>query len=93
MNSIGQTATQELQARAVDLHANTKVIEKQEKVLATGVKGLGKEREKLGRVVGEGMKVIKELGNVQNWAEVLERDFLVSFSVLDGGRQFENSCW
>ncbi|EPE30573.1 hypothetical protein GLAREA_03540 [Glarea lozoyensis ATCC 20868] len=99
MTSIGQTATHEMQARAVDLHGNTKVIEKQEKMLATGVKGLAKEREKLDKVVKEGARVVKELGNVQNWAEVLERDFLVlgeTIRLANGGSESESgsgSSW
>jgi hypothetical protein len=97
MTSIGQTATHEMQARAVDLHGNTKVIEKQEKTLATGVKGLAKEREKLDKVVKEGARVVKELGNVQNWAEVLERDFLVlgeTIRLANGGSGSESeSSW
>lgn len=36
---------------------------------------LGKEGDKLEKVVREGQRKVKELGNVQNWAEVLERDF------------------
>jgi hypothetical protein len=84
MNAIGQHATQELQGRAKDLHGNVKGIEEQEKGLEAGVKGLRKERERLEKVVAEGGRVVKELGNVQNWAEVLERDFLVgdTFSFL-----------
>lgn len=44
------------------------------------------------KVVREGQKRVKELGNVQNWAEVLERDFLVVGEVLrlvDGGSDGE----
>lgn len=36
-----------------------------------------KETDKLKKVADEGAKRVKELGNVQNWAEMLERDFLV----------------
>lgn len=43
---------------------------------------LGKEGDKLEKLVREGQKRVKELGNVQNWAEVLERDFLVVGEVL-----------
>jgi hypothetical protein len=38
---------------------------------------LRKENEKLGKMASEGSRKVKELGNVQNWAEMLERDFLV----------------
>lgn len=38
---------------------------------------LRKEDEKLMKVLNEGSRKVKELGDVQNWAERLERDFLV----------------
>ncbi|KPM35242.1 hypothetical protein AK830_g11328, partial [Neonectria ditissima] len=38
---------------------------------------LRREREKLAREADVAARRVKELGNVQNWAEVLERDFLV----------------
>jgi hypothetical protein len=41
------------------------------------MQGLRKENEKLGKMAAEGSRKVKELGNVQNWAEMLERDFLV----------------
>jgi len=43
--------------------------------------------------VKEGQKKIKELGNVQNWAEVLERDFLVVGEVLRLVDQGSESSW
>jgi hypothetical protein len=43
---------------------------------------LRKETEKLKQVADEGMRKVKELGNVQNWAEMLERDFLLLSETL-----------
>ena len=39
--------------------------------------GLRRENVKLAREADAAARKLKELGNVQNWAEVLERDFLV----------------
>lgn len=55
---------------------------KQENELKKEIGKLGKGGDKLEKVVREGQRKVKELGNVQNWAEVLERDFLVVEEVL-----------
>lgn len=67
----------ELQSRASLLHANSVVLSRQERDVAKATDGLRKENDKLAKVVKDAGRKIKELGNVQNWAEVLERDFLV----------------
>lgn len=53
------------------------MLSKQEADVAKATEGLRRENEKLKKVVDEGSRKVKELGNVQNWAEMLEIDFLV----------------
>ncbi|CAL3973437.1 unnamed protein product [Diplocarpon coronariae] len=77
MSNIGSSLDRTLRSRAQNLHENSKQLEKQQKDVVKATEGLKKESEKLGKVAAEGMKRVKELGNVQNWAEMLERDFLV----------------
>ena len=52
--------------------------------------GLKKENDKLKKVADEGAKRVKELGNVQNWAEMLERDFLVLEETLRLAKKSES---
>lgn len=59
------------------MHANSKQLDKQQKDVIKATADLHKESAKLQKLADEGSKKIKELGNVQNWAEMLERDFLV----------------
>lgn len=75
--SIGNALDTELQTRASLLHANSAAIEKQERDVARALRDLRKEDDKLMKVLNEGSRKVKELGDVQNWAERLERDFLV----------------
>ncbi|CAG8977347.1 hypothetical protein HYALB_00011361 [Hymenoscyphus albidus] len=94
MNSVGQSATASIQERAQTLHSNFQQLGKQEKELAKAVDGLKKESGKLERVAKEGSRRVKELGNVQNWAEVLERDFLVlgeTIRLANGGSDWSGS--
>ncbi|KAL5323790.1 hypothetical protein ACEPPN_008332 [Leptodophora sp. 'Broadleaf-Isolate-01'] len=77
MTNIGSSLDITLRSRAQDLHSNSKQLEKQQKDVVKATEGLRKEGDKLKKVADEGMRRVKELGNVQNWAEMLERDFLV----------------
>ncbi len=77
MTNIGNQHFSALQSRAQNLHANTAQLDKQQKDVIKATEGLKKETEKLRKWADEGQRMVKELGNVQNWAEMLERDFLV----------------
>lgn len=82
----------ELQWRASTLHANADVLKKQAADVQRATDGLRKEREKLVRAADQAGRRIKELGNVQNWAEVLERDFLVLEETVRLARRGSCSC-
>lgn len=75
--SIGNLVDSELQSRATILHENAASLEKQEADVVRATEGLRKEREKLAKEADSAARGLKEIGNVQNWAEVLERQFLV----------------
>ncbi|KAI0194889.1 hypothetical protein EV127DRAFT_313927, partial [Xylaria flabelliformis] len=75
--SMSNMLDSELQSRASVLHANAAVISRQEQDVTRATEALRKENDKLAKVAKDAGRKIKELGNVQNWAEVLERDFLV----------------
>jgi hypothetical protein len=82
MINIGSSLDSSLRSRAQNLHDNSKQLEKQQKDVVKATEALRKETEKLKKVADEGMRKVKELGNVQNWAEMLERDFLVLSETL-----------
>ncbi|KAF5244183.1 hypothetical protein FAUST_2535 [Fusarium austroamericanum] len=67
----------ELQWRASTLHSNASVLNKQAQDVQRATDGLRRENIKLAREADAAAHKLKEIGNVQNWAEVLERDFLV----------------
>lgn len=75
--SLGNVLDTELQSRAGLLHGNQRAIEKQEREVGLALEELRREDERLMKVLNEGSRKVKELGDVQNWAERLERDFLV----------------
>jgi hypothetical protein len=93
-----------LRDRASVLHSNAAAISKQQVAVQKATDGLRKENDKLAKVADDAARKVKELGNVQNWAEVLERDFLVLEETLRlvrgeeegeswSGRQSGGSSW
>ena len=73
--SIGNMLDGELQSRAALLHANNAAIERQVRDVEKAVTALRREDDKLQKVADAAARRVKELGNVQNWAELLEKDF------------------
>ncbi|ORY64339.1 uncharacterized protein BCR38DRAFT_485498 [Pseudomassariella vexata] len=95
--SMSNLLDSELQGRAALLHSNAAALAKQEKDVAKATEGLRKENDKLAKVARDAGRKIKETGNVQNWAEVLERDFLVLEETLrlvrEGSDEGSEASW
>lgn len=90
--SLGNMVDTELQSRASILHENAAALDRQEKDVLAATAGLRREREKLAKEAGAAARKLKELGNVQNWAEVLEGKFLVleeTVRLANGGREYK----
>jgi hypothetical protein len=75
--SIGTSVDNELRTRTADLHANSAAISKQEKELAKQTAALAKETAQWEKLLNGGTKKLNEVGDIQNWAEMIERDLLV----------------
>ncbi|SPQ20440.1 5f3a49b5-d140-44c9-9267-a1fd53174c4d [Thermothielavioides terrestris] len=75
--SIGNLLDRELTTRAAQLHVNHAAIGRQEREVARATAGLRRENERLGRLAEAHARRVKEIGDVQNWAEMLEREFLI----------------
>jgi hypothetical protein len=56
--------------------------------MVRATESLRKENDKLGKLAATHAKKVKEIGNVQNWAEMLEREFVIleeTLRVVRGG--------
>ncbi|KAK3314628.1 hypothetical protein B0H66DRAFT_563271 [Apodospora peruviana] len=95
--SIGNMLDRELVTRGALLHANNAAIEKQEREIGKTLDGFRKDNDKLAKLAAENTKKIKEIGNVQNWAEMLEREFLILEETLrlarEGSDGEEGGSW
>ncbi|KAI4214026.1 MAG: hypothetical protein LQ351_003430 [Letrouitia transgressa] len=77
------TVQHDLQTRASDLHSNSLALSRQEHDVGGATKDLANEGDRWQKVLENGAKGVKETGDVQNWAEMLERDLCVLEEVAD----------
>ena len=92
LTAIGNLHTSALETRVSDIHNNTIAISKQEDEIVKQTKRLADESKKHQKVADDAAGKLKELGDIQNWAEVLERDMLVieeALNMVEG----EDSGW
>lgn len=75
--SVGGSVDAELRTRAADLHANSAAITKQENELAKQAAALAKQSALWQKLADTSTKKLNEIGDIQNWAEMIERDLLV----------------
>ncbi|KAL2811045.1 hypothetical protein BJX63DRAFT_433735 [Aspergillus granulosus] len=77
LHSLGANYTSELVERAKILHSNSTALTAQEEQLAKTTEALRKQNESWEGIAEDARKGLKEIGDVQNWAEMIERDLLV----------------
>ncbi|KAG9185778.1 hypothetical protein G6011_07109 [Alternaria panax] len=77
LTSVGASVDNEMRTRTADLHANSAAISKQERELAKQTAALAKQTAEWDKLLQAGTKKLNEVGDIQNWAEMIERDLLV----------------
>lgn len=90
LHSTGSTHDAQFQRRAQDLHSNAAAISKQEAELQRQTQALAKESAKWQKELDKGLGRLKDVGDVQNWAEMLERDLLrveETLRLAEGGEE------
>ncbi|KAK4133177.1 hypothetical protein BT67DRAFT_337690, partial [Trichocladium antarcticum] len=75
--SMANLVDRELATRASQLHSNHAAIEQQARGVVRATAGLRRDNDGLGRLAATHARKVKEIGNVQNWAEMLEREFVI----------------
>ncbi|KAF3482813.1 uncharacterized protein GIQ15_02137 [Arthroderma uncinatum] len=77
LTSVGTNLDADLRTRAGTLHDNAAVIEKQQEDLKRTTQEVSKQSKELEKLLDQGQTGLKEVGDLQNFAEVMERDLLV----------------
>ncbi|KAJ5716054.1 GCN5-like 1 [Penicillium malachiteum] len=83
LHSVGTNLEAPLRERATIINSNAVSLERQEAELAGHSAKLARQNEGWGKIADETRAELKEIGDVQNWAEVIERDLLVLESMMD----------
>lgn len=90
LESAGSSYDAQYQRRATDLHSNAAAIAKQEAEVKKQTAALAKERLVWHKELDKATKGLNEFGDQQNWAEMMERDFLVleeTLRLAEGGEE------
>ncbi len=94
LESAGSNYDSQLQRRATDLHKNAAAISKQETEVKQNTAALAKESAKWQKELDKTTNELKEFGDMQHWAETIERDFLVleeTLRLVEGGQEMESA--
>ncbi|KAJ5923686.1 GCN5-like 1 [Penicillium verhagenii] len=83
LHSVGTNLEAPLRERAAIINSNTLALERQEAELAENSAALGRQNDGWERIADETRVGLKEIGDVQNWAEMIERDLLALESMMD----------
>ncbi|KAJ5702136.1 hypothetical protein N7488_009684 [Penicillium malachiteum] len=83
LHSVGTNLEAPLRERATIINSNAVSLERQEAELAGHSAKLARQNEGWEKIADETRAELKEIGDVQNWAEVIERDLLVLESMMD----------
>jgi len=77
LHSVGSNLDADLQARAKNLHGNADALAKQEANVEKQTRELAKQTDQLQKLAVQTADGLKGFGDLQNWAEMMERDLLV----------------
>ncbi|KAJ6126939.1 hypothetical protein N7523_002551 [Penicillium sp. IBT 18751x] len=84
LHSVGANLEAPLRDRAATITSNTAALDRQEAELAEHTARLAKQNAQWSGFADETREGLKEVGDVQNWAEMIERDLLVLEEMMDG---------
>lgn len=94
LESAGSNYDSKLQRRVADLHENVAAIALQESEVKKRTAALAKESMKWQKELDKTTRGLNEFGDMQNWAEMIERDFMVleeTLRLVEGGAAVESA--
>lgn len=83
LHSVGTNLEAPLRDRATVITTNASALQRQETELAENTARLARQNAQWAGLADETRDGLKEIGDVQNWAEMIERDLLVLEDMMD----------
>ncbi|CAG8892302.1 unnamed protein product [Penicillium egyptiacum] len=83
LHSVGTNLEAPLRDRAANIQSNAAALERQEAELAENTQRLARQNQQWVGFADETRDGLKEIGDVQNWAEMIERDLLALEDMMD----------
>jgi hypothetical protein len=80
---VGTNLEAPLRDRAANIQSNAAALERQEAELAENTQRLARQNQQWLGLADETRDGLKEIGDVQNWAELIERDLLALEDMMD----------
>ncbi|KAF3910572.1 hypothetical protein ABW21_db0202482 [Orbilia brochopaga] len=74
---LGDSLDMDLRERISNIHSNADALDSQGKQLKSRTQAMAKTSRQWSALAENGRGRLKEIGDVQNWAEMIERDLLV----------------
>ncbi|KAJ5496028.1 hypothetical protein N7539_001144 [Penicillium diatomitis] len=90
LRSVGTNLEAPLRDRAAIITANEAALQRQEAELVEHTAQLARQNAQWTGWAEETREGLKEIGDVQNWAEMIERDLLILEDMMDGVEMREN---
>jgi hypothetical protein len=87
LNDVGTSITSDLQSRAADIHSNSSSLAKQQADVAKQTAALSKQSDQYQKLADQSGAKLKEIGDIQNWAELIERDLMIVEKTLELAEQ------
>ncbi|KAI5818242.1 GCN5-like 1 [Pyronema omphalodes] len=77
IHNLGSTVDIELRDRITNIHNNANALDKQSQQLRNKTNQLAKTTKQWGSMADNARGKLKEIGDIQNWAELIEHDLMV----------------
>jgi hypothetical protein len=87
LSAVGSTLDAELRPRITTIHSNSTALASQQADLAKQTTKLQKEGAQWQKMADNSRDKLKELGDIQNWADMIERDLQIleeTLRIADG---------
>ncbi|KAI5799848.1 GCN5-like 1 [Geopyxis carbonaria] len=77
LHQLGSSVDMELRDRITTIHGNAAALDNQSKMLHNKTNQLAKTTKQWGGMADSARGKLKEIGDIQNWAEMIEHDLLL----------------